>query len=135
MWVVAAVALLLGAWVIWSERLGGEYGRRARLIAKTPTTAIAEARGGVRVEIRGRALVAEEGVIAVPGRSGDALYYSIRVEERRVDDKGRPHSETIVSERVGVPFLVDDESGRRARIDARTAEMDLTLEGKNMRET
>jgi hypothetical protein len=63
MWGLAILLLLAGVFLVWTDSADR---RRARLVAKTPTTPIASAVSGQRVELLGRAAVAEEGTIPLP---------------------------------------------------------------------
>jgi hypothetical protein len=89
--------------------------RRRRRILDTPTSPIARAPGGAPVEIKGSVVTSEEGVVRAPLSGRDAVWFRVVVQEHR--SRGRSGSwRTVVDEREGRAFLVDDGSGQRARV-------------------
>jgi hypothetical protein len=87
--------------------------RRKRILA-TPTSPVRQARGGP-VEIKGRIVPSEQGVLMAPFSGRHAVWTRVTVEERR--SRGRSsYWATIINESDGRSFFVDDGSGEVARI-------------------
>lgn len=132
MWVVAALSLLLGAFLVFFGSLGREYRRRARRIEKTTETPIAAARAGELVAIVGQAMPDEDRLIDAPGCEQQVLYYSISIEERDTAHVSSRFVRNLAYESKGVQFLIDDGSGRVARIDPGSADVNLRIEEDNI---
>jgi len=131
MWVVASLIVLLGAFLVFLGRLGRRYRLRGRLIEKTAETPIAEARAGELVAIVGHAMPDEDRLIDAPGGEQQVLYYSITIEERDTAHVSSRFVRNLAHECKGVPFLIDDGSGRAARIDPGAADVNLRIEEDN----
>src|SRR5579883_1302744 len=102
--------------------------RRARLVADTPTSPATRGEPGDRVEIRGR-VVAEGATIEAPLSGRQAVWVHVQVSEEQGSSRT-----TLVESVRAVPFLVDDGSGRTARVEPRAssdgvAEFDATIGG------
>src|SRR5438128_1033993 len=84
--------------------------RRARIIA-TPTSPIAQAPGNAAVEVKGRILPSEQGLVATPFSGRHAVWTRITVQEWR--SRGRSsYWATLVNEVEMRMFFVDDGSGQ-----------------------
>lgn len=90
------------------------YRRRQRIVA-TPTTPIARASGDGVVEIKGRILVSEQGLVQAPFSGRHVVWCRVTVQELRSAGKSR-HWATILTESDGRMFHVDDGSGERAHV-------------------
>jgi hypothetical protein len=88
--------------------------RRKRII-QTPTSPIAQAPGSGPVEIKGRIVPSEQGVVAAPFSGRQAVWARIIVQEQRSAGRSR-YWATVVNETDGRPFMVDDGSGQLARV-------------------
>jgi hypothetical protein len=88
--------------------------RRARIIA-TPTSAIAQAPGNGPVEIKGKIVASEQGVIMAPFSGRQAVWVRVTVQEKRSTGRSS-YWATVVKETDGRPFMVDDNSGQQARV-------------------
>lgn len=97
--------------------------RRHRILA-TPTCPIAQAPGNGAVEVKGRILPSEQGVVQAPFSGRHAVWVRITVQELRSAGRSR-YWHTVLSEMDGRVFLVDDGSGEVARIHAQGANVML----------
>jgi hypothetical protein len=89
--------------------------RRRTRIKQTPTSAIALAAGNSDVEIRGRIVASEEGLVTAPFSQRPAVWSRTLVEHYQ--QRGRSGSwVTLLDEVHARPFLVEDGSGQRARV-------------------
>lgn len=88
--------------------------RRQRIIA-TPTSPIAHAPGNQLVEIKGRIVAGEQGVVQTPFSGRLAVWTRVTVQELRSTGKNS-YWHTLHTEMDGRPFLIDDGSGQLARI-------------------
>ena len=88
--------------------------RRQRIIA-TPTSPIAHAPGNALVEIKGRVLPSEQGVVQTPFSGRQAVWTRITVQELRSSGRNS-YWHTVLTEADGRVFMVDDGSGQLARI-------------------
>src|SRR5262245_63991207 len=104
MWVVVALSLLLGSFLVFSGSLGREYRRRLRLIEKTSGTPIADAPAGELVAIVGRAVPEEDRLIDPPGGERQVLYYSITIEERDTAHVSSRFVRNLAYESNALPF-------------------------------
>jgi hypothetical protein len=127
-WAFAIVPFAFG--VFLAILMSGDR-RRARLVARTPTSRIADATDGLRVEIKGEALADLEGTVRVPGVKSDALYYEVAIEREAATLKGTKEWHPLATRTGGMPFLVTDGSARRARIVPEGAS--ITLDPKTER--
>ena len=85
------------------------FQRRRRIIA-TPTSAIAQAPGGL-VEIKGTIVPSEQGVLQTPFSGRHAVWCRVKVEELRSSGKSN-YWATLVNEVDQRTFMVDDGSAR-----------------------
>ena len=90
------------------------FQRRSRIIA-TPTSPIAQAPGGL-VEIKGRIVPSEQGVLQTPFSGRHAVWCRVTVEELRSSGKNSTWV-TVLKEVDQRAFMVDDGSGQLARIE------------------
>lgn len=110
--IIGAVLLLLG--VILTLSNVKNWKRRQRIIS-TPTTPIAHAPGNALVEIKGRALPGEQGVVQAPFSGRHAVWTRITVQELRSSGR-RSYWHTLVSEVEERIFFIDDGSGQLGRV-------------------
>lgn len=116
--------LIAGVFVVFANR---KSWIRRRQIMATPTSAIAEATGTGRVEIKGLICASEQGTVIAPFSKRPAVWFRVKVDEQRSSGKSS-HWKTIISEEDSRPFLVDDRSGQIARVFPLGAEVILTSE-------
>ncbi len=90
------------------------YKRRQRIIT-TPTSPIGQAPGNGPVEIKGRIVASEQGVLQTPFSGRHAVWCRITVQEHRSSGRSS-YWATVVNEVDQRPFMVDDGSGQMARI-------------------
>jgi len=111
--------VILGGFMTFIGGLSMARGRedlaRRRRILSTPTSRIADARGGL-VEIAGRLVVGEQGTISAPFSGRQAVFVRVLVEEYRQRGKSGTWV-TVFSESMAREFYVEDGSGERARVD------------------
>jgi hypothetical protein len=88
--------------------------RRQRIIA-TPTSPIAQAPGQGLVEIKGRVVPSEQGIVQTPFSGRHAVWTRITVQELRQSGRSS-HWHTLLTEADGRVFMVDDGSGQLARV-------------------
>ena len=88
--------------------------RRARIIA-TPTSPIAAAAGNANVEVKGRIVPSEQGVVQTPFSGRHAVWTRVTVQELRSSGKSS-YWHTLLTEADGRPFMIDDGSGQMARV-------------------
>lgn len=88
--------------------------RRQRII-QTPTTPIAHAPGNALVEIKGRVLPSEQGIVQTPFSGRHAVWTRITVQELRSSGRNS-YWHTLLVEADGRVFMVDDGSGQFARV-------------------
>ena len=88
--------------------------RRRRIIA-TPTSPINEAMGGM-VEIKGRIVPGENGLLAAPLTGRKVVWARVMVEQQRSSGNNQTTWDTVLNEVSCLPFLVEDGSGEAARI-------------------
>lgn len=93
--------------------------RRSRIIA-TPTSPIAQAAGNGPVEIKGRVVPGDQGVVMAPFSGRTGVWVKIQVQEYRSSGRSG-YWATLLDELDHRPFYVDDASGQLARIDANGA--------------
>ena len=89
--------------------------RRRRRIIQTPTSAIAQAPGTGPVEIKGRVLASEQGLVQAPFSHRGGVWVRVVVQEWRQTGRSG-YWRNVVNETDGRPFLVDDGSGQAARV-------------------
>lgn len=90
------------------------FRRRQRIVA-TPTSPIAQAPGNGVVEIKGRILPSEQGLLQTPFSGRHAVWCRITIQELRNSGKNS-YWYTILNEIDCRPFMVEDGSGQVARI-------------------
>jgi hypothetical protein len=88
--------------------------RRQRII-QTPTTPIVHAPGNALVEIKGRVLPSEQGILQTPFSGRHAVWTRITVQELRSSGRNS-YWHTLLVEADGRAFMVDDGSGQLARV-------------------
>jgi hypothetical protein len=88
--------------------------RRQRIIA-TPTSPIAHAPGTGLVEVKGRVLPSEQGIIQTPFSGRHAVWTRITIQELRSSGRNS-YWHTLLTEMDGRVFMIDDGSGQLARI-------------------
>lgn len=115
--VIGGILFVIGVVVTLSNLKN--FKRRQRIIA-TPTSPIAHAPGNGLVEIKGRILPSEQGLVQAPFSGRNAVWVRVTVQELRSSGRNR-YWHTILSEVDGRPFLVDDGSGQAARVLAHGA--------------
>lgn len=103
---VIGVIVTLTNWKNWT--------RRQRII-QTPTSPIVQAPGNGLVEIKGRILPSEHGVVQTPFSGRHAVWTRITVQELRSSGRNS-YWHTLLTEADGRMFMVDDGSGQVARI-------------------
>lgn len=104
------------------------FQRRQRIIA-TPTSAISQAPGNGLVEIKGRIVPSEQGVLQTPFSGRHAVWCRVKVEELRQRGKSSTWV-TVVNEVDARVFMVDDGSGQLARIEPNGA--NTILDSRNV---
>jgi hypothetical protein len=110
--VIGGILLLIGIIVLITGI--PNLKRRTRII-QTPTSPVAQAPGNGPVEIKGRIVPSEQGLIAAPFSGRQAVWVRITVQEKRSTGRSS-YWATIVKETDGRPFMVDDGSGQMARV-------------------
>ncbi len=88
--------------------------RRQRIIA-TPTSPVAQAPGNQLVEIKGRVVPSEQGIVQTPFSGRHAVWTRVTVQELRSSGRSS-HWHTLLTEMDGRLFLIDDGSGQHARV-------------------
>jgi len=88
--------------------------RRQRIIA-TPTSPIAHAPGNQLVEIKGRVVPGEQGLVQTPFSGRHAVWTRVTVQELRSSGRSS-YWHTLLTEMDGRVFMVDDGSGQLARV-------------------
>lgn len=104
------------------------YRRRQRILA-TPTSPIAQAPGNGPVEIKGRIVPGEQGVLQTPFSGRHAVWCRITVLEHRSSGRNS-YWATILKEVDQREFFVDDGSGQLAKIIPHGA--DVLLDTQNV---
>ena len=98
--------------------------RRRKRIMDTPTSPIAQATGQGRVEVKGRVVAGEQGLLQAPFSGRHGVWVRITVQEHRSTGRSS-YWATIVNEVDLRPFYVEDGSGQRARVMPQGAEVIL----------
>lgn len=88
--------------------------RRQRII-RTPTSPVAQASGQGPVEVKGRVVPSEQGIVQTPFSGRHAVWTRITVQELRSSGRNS-YWHTLLTEADGRVFLVDDGSGQYARV-------------------
>jgi len=89
--------------------------KRRQRILQTPTSPIAQAPGGGPVEIKGRIVPSEQGMVQTPFSGRHAVWCRITVQELRSTGRSS-YWHTLLAEVDARPFMVDDGSGQLARV-------------------
>lgn len=110
--VVGGIFLLIGIVVTFANVKNWQ--RRKRILG-TPTSPIAQAPGNGPVEIKGRIVPSEQGLVQTPFSGRHAVWCRVTVQELRSSGRSS-HWHTILTEADGRPFMVDDGSGQMARV-------------------
>ena len=98
--------------------------RRRKRIIGTPTSPVAQAPGNGPVELKGRIVPSEQGVLQAPFSGRHAVWVRVIVQEWR--QHGRSGSwYTILNEIDSRSFFIDDGSGQMARVLPQGAEVIL----------
>lgn len=97
--------------------------RRSRIMA-TPTSPIAQAAGNGPVEIKGRIVPGDQGVVQAPFSGRQGVWVKIQVQEYRSSGRSG-YWATLLDEIDHRPFFVDDGSGQMARVEANGANVIL----------
>jgi len=111
LFVIGGVVLVIGVVAMLGNMKNLE--RRKRILA-TPTTPIARAPGGV-VEIKGRILPSEQGLVVAPFSGRQVVYARVLIEEYRSSGKSGRWV-TVFNQAQAREFLIDDGSGQTARV-------------------
>jgi hypothetical protein len=106
--------VLITAGVLTAGSHLGEWQKRARLLA-LPASTIAAAPGSGPVEVRGRVVAGEEGLVRSPISGEEGAYYRVTVEQGR-SSRGGAYWTKLLVEDGGGPFYLDDGSGQLARV-------------------
>jgi hypothetical protein len=112
LFLIGGVLFLIGIIVTLSNLKN--WKRRKRIIA-TPTTPIAHAPGNGLVEIKGRVVPSEQGIVQTPFSGRHAVWTRITVQELRSSGRNT-YWYTILTEADGRVFMIDDGSGQYARV-------------------
>src|SRR5688572_28058567 len=110
--VIAGILFVIGVIVTLTNLKN--FKRRQRIIA-TPTTPIVQAPGNALVEIKGRIVPSEQGLVQTPFSGRHAVWCRVQIQERRQSGRNS-YWHTLLTEVDGRPFLVDDGSGQLARV-------------------
>ena len=110
--VLGGVLFLIG--VIVTLTNVKNWKRRQRIIA-TPTSPIAQAPGNQLVEIKGRVVPGEQGLVQTPFSGRHAVWTRVTVQELRSSGRNS-YWHTLLTEMDGRIFMVDDGSGQLARV-------------------
>jgi hypothetical protein len=122
--VIAAVLLLIGILAFFGNRKN--LARRKRILA-TPTTPVARAAGNGPVEVAGRIVPSEQGLITAPFSQRPAVWARVTVQQR-IQAGRSSYWKTLHKEEDGRQFWIDDGSGQMARILPQGAQMNVTVE-------
>jgi hypothetical protein len=126
--VVGAVGAVLTIGVVWACWYFGAARRNARTLRAAPLVRIGDAREGVQHRIHGRASAWQQ-TLEAPLTGRPCVYYEATIEQlvyrHRKDLAG--DWVRIAHEVVGVPFLVEDATGR-AIVDPSGAIVELTVD-------
>jgi hypothetical protein len=122
--VILTAAAAIG-WATWYFRTPNRIKRQLRAtrvweIGELPENAVGRVIGEVRALDR---------VLEAPLTGRACVYYVTKVEEQRSTGRGSTWT-TLIKERAGVPFLLDDGSGR-AIVDPEGAEVALELDSRS----
>lgn len=119
--IVGVILLVVGLAVLAGNRRN--FRRRQRIL-NTPTSPIAQAPGNGPVEIKGRIVPGEQGLLQTPFSGRHAVWCRVTVLEHRSSGKNS-YWATILKETDQRDFFVDDGSGQVAKILPQGAEVIL----------
>jgi hypothetical protein len=111
--ILGGVVFLVG--IIVSVAGLKNWRRRSRILG-TPTSPIAQAPGNALVEVKGRAMPSEQGLVVGPFSGRQGVWVRVLVEELRSSGRNR-YWVTMINECDGRVFMIDDGSGQMARVD------------------
>jgi len=117
-----AVVVGFGAGIFWFFK-GFKVYREYRVLADTPEMPIRSIPMGL-VEIHGKAKPAADPLVDSPVSQTPCLFYKVDIERYERDSKGRSSWRHYKTDCNGVPFYVDDGTGK-ALVHAQGAELDL----------
>jgi len=106
--------LVLGVGVLGGLRLSMRWLHVARLVEDTPRSRVRSAAQGY-VELAGAALMPDGVSTVAPLTGRPSVWWSYRIEQRVTGESGgrrRERWRTLQSARSGVPFVLEDETGR-----------------------
>ncbi|MBX3259764.1 MAG: hypothetical protein KF782_08735 [Labilithrix sp.] len=112
LFIIGGVLFVIGVVVTLSNVKN--FKRRKRILA-TPTSPIIQAPGNGVVEIKGRIVPSEQGLVQTPFSGRHAVWCRVTVQELRSSGRNR-YWHTLLTEVDARPFLVDDGSGQMARV-------------------
>jgi hypothetical protein len=98
--------------------------KRRKRILDTPTSPIAQAPGNGFVEVKGRIVPSEQGLVWAPFSGRQGVWVRVVVQELRSTGRSS-YWATILNEIDGREFYVDDGSGQMARIRPQMANVIL----------
>lgn len=110
--VLGGIVFIIGVIVTLSNLKN--WKRRQRIV-NTPTTPIIQAPGNALVEIKGRAVPSEQGIIQTPFSGRHAVWTRITIQELRSTGRNS-YWRTLLTEADGRVFMIDDGSGQLARV-------------------
>jgi hypothetical protein len=123
--VVIFVIVLAVAWAIWNFSESRQIRRQLRKAARKPIAQLADNELG---KVVGSARGLDEMLVA-PLSGRRCVYFIAVVEERRSNSKSS-YWKKIVEESRGVPFALEDDSGR-AIVDASSARIAIDFDGRS----
>jgi len=110
--ILGGIALIIGLIVTLTNL---KNVRRRKRIMGTPTSPVAQAPGNGPVEIKGRVVAGEQGVLAAPFSGRHGVYVRVVVQELRSTGRSS-YWATLVDETDLRPFYIEDGSGQMARV-------------------
>ncbi len=121
---VAGILLLIAVAAFVGNRKN--MARRKRIIA-TPTTPVAQAPGNGPVEVAGRIIPSEQGLITAPFSQRPAVWARVTVQQR-IQAGRSSYWKTLHTEEDGRQFWIDDGSGQMARVVPQGAQFNVNVE-------
>lgn len=112
LFIIGGIALLIGL-IITLTNLKNV--RRRKRIMGTPTSPIVQAPGNGPVEVKGRIVAGDQGVLQAPFSGRHGVWVRVTVQELRSTGRSS-YWATLVDETDFRPFYVDDGSGQMARV-------------------
>lgn len=117
------IPIIATIWGVWLLYRGFVYLNRKRFIQNIPTSKIDSIAIGM-VEIQGRSFPSTDKPLSSPYSKKDCVFYYFAVQEFKQTSRGGNTWHTISKGSSGVPFYVDDDSGR-VLVDPMKAEIKL----------